>query len=193
MSIQSASVRLSSASALFAVHGCVGVDLRRVRDDGVERLLHLLPQLFRLLRGQLLAVENDRSFEILFGHVEELQTELLRVGDPGWMIRPDQLSAPSTFLPGTRSENEMTRAADAIARFDDGDFVSGAGQLVGGGQAAEARADDDHAARAGAERRGEALGDQQRRAGGERALEHLAAGECRWACRSDVFRMRVDV
>ena len=93
------------------------------------------------------------------------------------MIRPNQLSAPFDVLTRDEIRERDDPAADPIARFDDGDFVSGAGELVSGGQATEARADDDHAARAGAERRGEALGDQQCRTGGERALEHLAAGE----------------
>ena len=109
--------------------------------------------------------------------VEELQPELLRVGEPGRVIRADQLAAPFDVLARHEIRERDDPAADAVARFDDGDFVSGARQLVGGGQAAEARADDHHAAGAGAERRGEALGDQQRRTGGERALQHLAAGE----------------
>src|SRR5689334_9636759 len=93
------------------------------------------------------------------------------------MIRADQLAASFDVLAGNKVRERDHPSADAIARLDDGDLVTGTRQLVRGGEAAESRADDDHATRAGAERRGEALGNQQRRACSERALQHFTPGD----------------
>ena len=57
----------------------------------------------------LLAVEDDRGLEVLFADVEELQPELLGVGEPGRMVRADQLAAPFDVLARHQIEKEITR------------------------------------------------------------------------------------
>ncbi len=172
-SIHDASVRLSSAARVRRLPGLVRVDRSGVGDDRVERLLHFFPQGVGLVGGESLAAEHDGRFEILFGDVDELQAELLRVPHPGRVIRSDQLTAAFHVL----SRDEVRKADDApahaIARLGHGDVVPGARQLVRGREAAEPAADHDHSTSGRLRHRDEPVADQERRRRRERSLEHF--------------------
>ena len=174
-SIHDASVRLSSASALAAVHGVSASTLCRVDGDGVERLFHLFPQRVGLVGCQPLAAENDRRLEVFFGDVEELEVELLGVADPRRMIRSNQLAAALYVLAGDEIGEAEDAPTDAIARLGDSDVVAGLRQLVCRRQAAEAAADDDDPPACSPLGQEQAVAHEERRGRAERALQHLAA------------------
>ena len=106
--------------------------------------------------AQPLAVQDDRRFGVFFGDLHERQLEALRVvhARSAWLV-PISSAPPSIAAPGTRSREADDAAADAVARFEDGDVRAGVRQLVGRRQPGEAGADDDHA-RAGGALAGEA-------------------------------------
>jgi hypothetical protein len=137
---------LSSASAFGRGPRPIGVDLGRVGDDRVERLLELFPERLGLLPRQALAVQHDGELEIL-SSVTSRNSSLncFAVPHPGRVIRSDQLAAAFDVLAGNEVREAEDAPADAVARLDDGHVVAGPRQLVGGGEAAEAGADDDDA------------------------------------------------
>ena len=175
--IHDASVRLSSASAFGAFHGSSASTLAasvtivlkafsissQSASDSSD-VSRLPPRTIGASRSSSL---TSRNFE----------PELLRVADPGRMVRADQLAAALDVLARDQIGEADDASADAVARLGDGDVIARLRQLVGRGQPAEPAADDDDAAR----RRAAAAAVkrslmQERRRGAERAL-----GACRGA------------
>ena len=123
--------------------GHVGVDGRRVRVHLRERGPPCPSRASRTPPRRALAVQDDGRLVLGLAHVEELEAELLLVGDPGRVIAPDQLAAALHGLPGDHVGERHDAAADARAGLDDRHVVSGGHQLEGAGEPREARADDD--------------------------------------------------
>ena len=145
--IHDASVRLSSASAFGAFHGSSASTLAASVTIVLNAFSISSQSASDSSDESRLPLEHDRGLEIFLADVEELEAELLRVADPGRMVRADQLAAALDVLARDEIGEADDAPADAVARFGDGDVVAGLRQLVGRGQAAEPAADDDDAAR----------------------------------------------
>ena len=137
-------------------------------------ILHLVDEPRRVRVSQTPPVEHVDVFGVL--DVDERQPESLREAEPRQMARADQLAARFHVLAGYEVAQRQHAAAHPIAALDDRHVIAAGFHLVSGGEAREARADDDDAPAPGESRRpSEAIANQHPGGRRQRQLQQLAA------------------
>ena len=175
MAIQSASDRVSHVRAEGAVQAANGSGIcGGVGVEAAERRAHFLPEPFRVRGGQSPAVQDDWRVTLFLGEVEERQLQLLLVGIPDRMVRSNQFRAAFHGPAGYEIAEAEDAAADAVARFEDGDLRARPRQFVRGGEPREPGADDDHSWGGWALGTGEPIAEQHAGRGRQRPADHLA-------------------
>ena len=114
---------------------------------------------------------------LAFGNLDEVEAKLLGIGHPGRMIAADQFAAPFNPAPWNKVIDGQDPAAHAIAGLEHRHLVARREQLMSGSQPGKARTNDNNrlASWRRALRENAWTAEQQRCAGGDRALEEFAA------------------